>query len=115
MALFLILIAYFIYFQVFKSDEVINNAYNPRLQLYAEHIIRGDIESADGKTLATTKISDDGTQTRGYPYKNLFAHAVGFDSNGMSGIELQANFSLLRSHSFFAEQLVNDQIGRAHV
>ena len=108
MALFLILIAYFIYFQVFKSDEVINNAYNPRLQLYAEHIIRGDIESADGKTLATTKVSGNGTQTREYPYKNLFAHAVGFDSNGMSGIELQANFSLLRSHSFFAEQLVND-------
>ncbi len=102
------MIGYFIYFQVFRSEEVISNAYNPRLDLYAEHIIRGDILSSDGEVLATTKVSEDGTQTRVYPYDNMFAHAVGYTSNGKAGVESWANFSMLRSHSFFLVQLFNN-------
>lgn len=38
----------------------------------------------------------------------MFAHAVGYVNNGKSGIESQANFRLLRSHSFFLVQIMND-------
>ena len=108
LVLFLAMAAYLVYFVVVKSDSVINSSYNSRLDLYAERVIRGDIVSADGEILATTTVSEDGTETRTYPYGNMFAHVVGYDSNGKSGIESTYNFSMLRSHSFFLTQLIND-------
>lgn len=102
------MISYFIYFQVYKSESIISSPYNSRLDLYAEHVIRGDILSADGKTLATTKVSSSGKETREYPYKNMFAHVVGYMTNGKAGIESSFNFNLLRSHSFFLTQILND-------
>ena len=108
MAIFICLIAYFIYFVGFKSDEIINSAYNPRLSTFSEHVIRGDILSQEGVVLATTKTYEDGTEDRVYPYENMFAHVVGYASNGNYGVEASENFSLLRSHSFFITQIVND-------
>ncbi|MEY8517796.1 penicillin-binding transpeptidase domain-containing protein [Lachnospiraceae bacterium 29-84] len=105
--LFLILIAYFVYFQVVKSEDFINSPYNTRQNTFAEHVIRGDILSSDGKVLAKTVVAEDGSEIRQYPYGNMFAHAVGFDSNGKSGVESFGNFSLLRSHAFFLEQVLN--------
>lgn len=106
--LFIALIAYFIYFMVFQSESFINNPYNSLQNLFSEHVIRGDIESADGYVLAKTKVNKDGSEERVYPYGDLFAHAVGYTGNGKTGLENQANFLLLRSHSFFADQLIND-------
>jgi peptidoglycan glycosyltransferase len=57
--------------------------------------------------LARTDVSEDGTEERVYPYSNVFAHVVGYDSNGKSGLESEANFQLLSSHSFFIDQLKN--------
>ncbi|MCU6761297.1 penicillin-binding transpeptidase domain-containing protein [Brotonthovivens ammoniilytica] len=108
LAIFLILIGYFIYFQVFKSEDVISSPYNSRANLYAEHVIRGDILSSDGKVLAETVTNSKGEQTRSYPYENMFAHVVGYVNNGKSGLESQMNFKLLRSHSFFLVQLMNE-------
>ena len=105
--IFLVLIGYFIYFQLAKSDEVINSPYNSRANLYAEPVIRGDILSSDGKVLAQTVTDSKGNQSRTYPYENMFAHVVGYVNNGKSGIESQMNFKLLRSHSFFLVQLMN--------
>ncbi|MCD8217289.1 MAG: penicillin-binding protein 2 [Clostridiales bacterium] len=106
--MFCLLIGYLAYFQIVKSESVINSSYNSRLDLYAEHVIRGDILSSDGEVLATTSVSDDGTETRTYPYGRMFAHAVGYFNNGKSGIESTYNFNLLRSHSFFLKQILND-------
>ncbi len=108
LALFCLMIGYLVWFQVFRSDQVISNAYNSRQDLYAEHVIRGDILSSDGVVLATTNVAADGTETRSYPYGRMFAHAVGYANNGKAGVESEANFSLLRSHSFFLTQIVND-------
>ena len=49
--LFLALIAYFVYFQVYKSEKFINSPYNSLQDLFSEHVIRGDILSADGETV----------------------------------------------------------------
>jgi peptidoglycan glycosyltransferase len=105
--LFLILIAYFAYFQVYKSEDFINSPYNTRQNTFAEHVVRGEILSSDGKVLAQTLVGEDGSETRYYPYGSMFAHAVGYDSNGRSGIESFGNFTLLRSHAFFLEQVIN--------
>ena len=103
--MFILMMGYFVYFQVFRSEDFINSPYNTRQDTFAEHVIRGEIRSADGKTLAQTVVGEDGSETRQYPYGRMFAHAVGYDSNGKSGIESFGNFSLLRSHAFFLEQV----------
>ena len=102
------MIGYFVYFQVFKSESVINSSYNPRLDLYEKRVSRGEIRSADGKTLAVTKENKDGSETREYPYGRVFAHVVGYFNNGKGGLEAQYNFNMLRSHSFFLSQIWND-------
>lgn len=102
------MVAYFIYFQLFKSESIINSSYNSRLDLYAERVIRGDIVSGDGQVLARTNVNADGTENREYPYGRMFAHVVGYSNNGKSGIESQYNFNMLRSHSFFLTQMLND-------
>lgn len=105
--LFLILIGYFAYFQIYKSEDFINSPYNTRQETFAEHVVRGEILSSDGKVLAQTLVGEDGGETRYYPYGSMFAHAVGYDSNGRSGVESFGNFMLLRSHAFFLEQVIN--------
>lgn len=104
--LFLALIGYIVYFQVVRSEDVINNPYNKRQEMFAKQIIRGNITSSDGKILATTKCSD-GKETRVYPYGSTFAHAIGYSTHGNTGVESIANFYLLRSHSFIGDQLMN--------
>lgn len=107
LGIFLFMMGYFVYFQIFRSEDVINSPYNKRQDTFAEHVVRGNIISADGKTLAETIVNEDGSEMRYYPYGSMFAHAVGYDVNGKSGIESFANFNLLRSHAFFVEQIVN--------
>ena len=106
-SIFMMMMGYFAYFQIFRSEDFINSPYNTRQNTFAEHVIRGEILSSDGKTLAQTITGEDGSETRYYPYGSMFAHAVGYDSNGKSGIESFGNFSLLRSHAFFLEQVLN--------
>lgn len=108
LTIFLGMIAYFAYFQAEKSEAFINSPYNVRQDAFADRIRRGDILSAQGDVLATTKTAADGTETRSYPYGRMFAHAVGFSTNGKSGIEAADNFQLLRSHAFFLEKIWND-------
>lgn len=107
LGIFLLMMGYMAYFQLFRSEDIINSPYNRRQDTFAEHVVRGEIQSDDGKVLAQTVVNEDGSETRYYPYGGMFAHAVGYDVNGKSGIESFANFSLLRSHAFFTEQLVN--------
>lgn len=106
--LFMAMALYFVWFVAFKSEDFINSPYNARVSQFSKSTIRGDIISADGKVLATSKVDQNGNETREYPYGSEYAHAVGFASNGMSGAELEANFNLLRSHSFVLNKLVND-------
>ena len=75
-------------------------------------MVRGPIISSDGKALAETKVSKDGTERRVYPYENMYAHVVGYAVNGKSGMENQCNFDLLRSHQFFLEQIFDDISGK---
>jgi peptidoglycan glycosyltransferase len=107
LGIFILMIGYFVYFQFFLSEDFINSPFNRRQDSFAEQVIRGNIVAANGNVLAETQVSSNGTETRNYPFGAVFAHAVGFDSNGKSGIESFANFNLLRSHAFFVEQIMN--------
>ena len=96
-----------VYFMQFKSDDFINNSYNARLATLADYTVRGDILASDGTVLATTNVDKAGNETRNYPYGNVFAHAVGYSVNGMSGVELDANYNLLRSNAFALTRILD--------
>ena len=107
-ALFLCMMGYISYYQVVKSSDIINSPYNPRQDIMAEHVIRGDILDYNGNILARTINNEEGSEYRYYPYGELFAHAVGYDVLGKAGIELGENFNLLTSNAFFGEKLKNE-------
>lgn len=106
--LFLAMGLYLGYFLQMQSEEVINNPYNARLGSFAERIIRGKILSDDGTVLAETRVGEDGTETRAYPYGELFAHVVGYSTVGKTGLESVANFYLLTSHINAMEKVMNE-------
>lgn len=113
--LFLLLILYFTYFNFFEAGDVINSSYNKRQDLFAARTVRGEILSSDGTVLAKTNVSSDGSETRIYPYDNMFAHVVGFASNGKAGLESSVNFNLLRSNAFIGERVVNEFKGKKNI
>jgi len=108
LALFLCLIGYIVSFQVLEAETVINNPYNKRQTIFANSIIRGKILSSDRKALAKSVVNETTQkEKRIYPYANMFAHAIGYSTNGTTGVESIANFNLLRTHSFIGNQLMN--------
>ena len=106
--IFISLIGYMVYFNVAKREEVNSSPYNTRQNQMEDRILRGGIYSADGLVLANTETDEAGNETRVYPYGNMFAHVVGYDTNGKSGLESEANFQLLTSHEFFLNQIKNE-------
>ena len=94
------LIAYIMHFMIVEKDQVIANAANSRLDSFAADVIRGDIVTKDGKTIATNN-----GDKRYYPYDDMFAHAVGFSKYTKAGIELVGNYYLLESHASAPERL----------
>jgi peptidoglycan glycosyltransferase len=113
--IFVALAAYLVYFDGMKSEEFINSPYNTRQDTFADRVVRGSILSSDGEILAQTQVADDGSEYRVYPYENIFAHVVGYDSNGKSGLESEANFQLLSTHAFFLEQMKNEFKGQKNI
>lgn len=104
--IFLLMIGYICKFMIVDSQTVIANSYNTRQDKLAERVIRGDIVSGDGVVLATNQYADDGSYIRYYPYGNMYAHAVGYDKYGKSGVELTANYYLLTSNANIFERTV---------
>ena len=98
--LFLCMCLYFGYFIQVESGRVINNSYNSaRLNRFEKRIVRGKILAEDGTVLAETLVGEDGSETRVYPYEELYAHVLGYSSLGKTGLEALANYYLLSSHT----------------
>ncbi|MDD3277457.1 MAG: penicillin-binding transpeptidase domain-containing protein [Lachnospiraceae bacterium] len=105
--IFLSLIGYIVYFNVYKRDDFLNSPYNKRAASYQEEVIRGSICAADGTVLARTDVDEAGNETRVYPYNQLFAHAVGYSTSGGGGLESTESITLLTSHANPLEQVQN--------
>ncbi len=102
------MMGYIVYFNAVKSKDIINSPYNVRLDSMADRVVRGKILSQNGDVLAETIVTEDGTETRNYPYGSVFSHVVGYDSNGKSGLESAENFELLTSNAFFVEKIMKE-------
>ena len=95
-------------FMLHDKEEAINNSFNPRQELLASQNIRGSIYSKDGDVLAKTRVLEDGTEQRFYPYENLFAHVVGYSTKGKTGIEYSENMKMLTSHASLSNKIQNE-------
>lgn len=109
--LFVMMMGYFAYFLLVKSDDVINSSYNLRHDVLARRVVRGMILSADGEILAETITDDEGNEKRNYPYGDMYAHVVGRVMRGRTGIEEVENIRLLTSYSNSTSAIYNDLVG----
>ncbi len=94
--LFLSLMVYLTYFTLFQADSVADNEYNRRFWAYEEDVLRGDITDRNGVILAESEFVGD-KQVRTYPYKDLYCHVIGYNSQvyGRTQLELKYNDYLL--------------------
>lgn len=110
-ALFLGMMGYTCHYAVTHRQEMINNSYNGRQELLVSQNTRGTIYAAGGQVLAETQTDAEGEETRSYPYENLFAHVVGYASNGKFGIESSSNYYLINSNARLADKVASDVAG----
>ena len=103
--LFMMLIGRIVYILVVESDSLRSNINNTKADSNSENVIRGDIITGEGTLLATTLLDEYGNQTRSYPFDNVFAHVIGYASNGKSGLEAEENYDLLTSHASLLKQI----------
>ncbi len=111
LGLFVFMMGYFVYFIVFKSDDIVNSPYNKRQEVLAERVIRGDILSSDGATLART-VTDGDDEIREYPFGEVYANVVGRFLKGKTGIEQSENIRLLTSNVNALEIAYDDLVGK---
>lgn len=94
--LFIGLILYISYFQIFTADKIVTSSYNKRQWINEENILRGEITDRRG-TVLVNSVKTDETQTRNYKYGKIYSHIIGYSSReyGKSGIEATYNKELL--------------------
>lgn len=105
--IFLAMFGFLFYFLVHDAEEVIADSGNRRQDTMAASVRRGEIRSADGKVLAKTEVKGN-DEIRVYPYGETFAHVIGYNDYGKSGLELSMNFQLLTSNESIMKQLEAD-------
>ena len=87
--LFVALISYMAYFQVFKAPSVAEDSRNPRLWIKRNEVLRGTIYDRNGNALTESKRIDEYSQSRTYLGNDLFVHAIGYinEEYGLTGLE----------------------------
>lgn len=95
-SLFLILIVYLTYLQVFKGKQIVQNSYNRRQYEADETTVRGKISDRNGTVVAYSEEKENG-QLRIYPFGSVYSHVIGYNSKvyGRSLLEASYNDYLL--------------------
>lgn len=94
--MFLSLVTYLLYFNMFRATEVATNTYNKRQWDDEKHVKRGSIYDCNGVVLAETEINGE-KRVRKYPRGHLYSHVIGYYSQvyGKSLLEMQYDKELL--------------------
>ncbi len=116
--LFLTLIGYLTYLEVFYAKDYKKSAYNPRNYELEKNILRGSIYDRNSTLLAySERVKEEKTETvngteqkyleeryvRRYPFNNLYSHVIGYVSGDYSNrtlIENEYNESLIEEGVF---------------
>lgn len=96
-ALFLALLSYLLYFNMFQAEKVSVNPYNRRQWDDERYITRGTIYDSTGLVLAETVDDSKGNAKRNYPFGRLYSHIIGYCSQvyGKSLLEMEYDSELL--------------------
>ena len=86
--LFLVLITYLLWFNMFRAKEISTNSYNKRQWESEQRVIRGSIYSSEQVLLAETEVQGD-ARIRKYPKKNLYSHIIGYCSQVYGKTQLE--------------------------
>ena len=99
--LFVALISYMTYFQVFKGPKIAEDSGNVRVLAAKNEVLRGTIYDRNGTALTETTRVDDLNQERKYLYGSLLVHPIGYYDSiyGVSGLEAEYD-NELSSNSF---------------
>ena len=106
-AFFLLMAGYLVWFQVARREQLNESVYNSKMDSATDRIIRGPIVTENGTSLAYSTVDYTGNETRVYPYYNIFAHVIGYATNGRSGLEASESNALMSCHSSLLDQLRN--------
>lgn len=95
--LFIIVLGYMTYFQVFKAEAYKVAEDNKRNWVDDNKLKRGNILDRDGNIIAETKENENGEKYRYFPYEDVYAHIIGYNSKkyGKTGLEKRYNTTLL--------------------
>lgn len=95
-SLFIFLIVYLSYFELFIGDSIANNNYNKRIWMEEEYILRGSIMDRNKLVLASSTQTEK-QQTRQYQYGPLYSHLIGYSDRvlGKEALEKVYNKDLL--------------------
>ncbi len=86
--MFLSLIGYLSYVELFEGDKLAANPYNQRQWDDENDTNRGKIYDCDGVVLASTE-----NGVRRYPYNNMYSHIIGYNSKTYGRINLENTFN----------------------
>lgn len=94
--LFACLVGTLTWFELWGKTPIMKSTYNRRLLAAEEQIKRGSILDRQGTVLAASE-GKEGMRKRVYPFKNLYAHVIGYDSltYGKTLLEARYNDALL--------------------
>ena len=79
-ALFLALLSYLMYFNMFKAETVATNPYNRRQWDDERYVTRGTIYDTNGLVLAESIEDKDGNSVRKYSQGRIYSHVIGYCS-----------------------------------
>ena len=95
--LFLSIVFYLVYFQLFKADKLSENSHNKRLWVDENEINRGNIYDRNGNVLVYNEKDENGYNVRAYNNGEINSAFTGYNSvkYGKSGLEKTYNKDLL--------------------
>lgn len=99
--LFLSIVIYLTYFEVFVKDKILTSSYNRRQWVQEDTTLRGSILDKNGVVLANST-TDGKKQERIYPFGSMYSQIIGYNSRsyGKSLLEAQYNNDLLNIREF---------------
>lgn len=94
--LFMSLALYLTWFELEGKKDLMTSTYNKRHQVDEAGVLRGQILDRNQTVLAYSDLQND-VQVRHYPYKGLYAHVIGYNSDtyGKTLLEVAYNDVLL--------------------
>ncbi|NTW71067.1 MAG: peptidoglycan glycosyltransferase [Eubacteriaceae bacterium] len=109
--LFLSIIGYLSYFELFMKEDIITNNFNKRQTEYARETLRGSIYDRDGEILAASE-GEIQNQKRVYPFENLYSQVIGYNSviYGNSLLESVYNQELIGKNALSSILDIKDQL-----